>query len=128
MTNREAIERIERHMIIHHAEEERAVYITEALKMAIEALKEQEPHVLTLDELRKVEPGTVLWQDIRNNPEIKDEWMPMFPVEFIRFSDFAGDETIEFSLGMDYCAEYGKSFLLWTAKPSDEQREKVKWE
>ena len=43
MTNQEAIERIERHIIIHGAKEPRAVHITEALNMAIEALKAQEP-------------------------------------------------------------------------------------
>ena len=54
----EAIRRIEDHMRVHRMEEERAVLITEALGMAIEALKEKlaadknEP--LTFDELRKM--------------------------------------------------------------------------
>lgn len=44
MTNQEAIERIEQHMRIHFASEyPHAVYITEALNLAIEALKAQEP-------------------------------------------------------------------------------------
>ena len=43
VTIKEAIERIERHNIIHDGSERHAVYITEALNMAIEALKKKEP-------------------------------------------------------------------------------------
>lgn len=44
MTNQEAINRIEQHMRIHFVSEyPHAVYITEALNMAIEALKAREP-------------------------------------------------------------------------------------
>lgn len=44
MTNKEAISRIKEHMQIHFAAEyPHAVYITEALNMAIEALNEKEP-------------------------------------------------------------------------------------
>jgi len=46
LTNQEAIERIEHHIIIHGAKEPHAVHITEALNTAIEALKEQEPVLL----------------------------------------------------------------------------------
>ena len=41
MTNEEAIARIREHIIIHKNEEPRAIYITEALKMAIKALESQ---------------------------------------------------------------------------------------
>ena len=39
MTNEEAIKRIREHQIIHQTKEPRAIFITEALDMAIEALK-----------------------------------------------------------------------------------------
>lgn len=42
MTREEAIKRIQDHMRIHAEKEPRAIYITEALQMAIESL-EQEP-------------------------------------------------------------------------------------
>ena len=42
MTKEEAIRRIQDHMIIHKSHESRAIYITEALEMAIKALKESE--------------------------------------------------------------------------------------
>lgn len=40
MTEKEAIARIKDHMIVHALNEERAVYITQALNMAIKALEE----------------------------------------------------------------------------------------
>ena len=43
MTKEEAISRIREHMAIHKLNEPRAVKITEALNMAIEALKERQP-------------------------------------------------------------------------------------
>lgn len=43
MTREEAIERIRDHMFVHKMYEERAVKITEALKMAISALEQLEP-------------------------------------------------------------------------------------
>lgn len=42
MTKKEAIKRIQDHMIIHKSYESRAIYITEALEMAIKALEESE--------------------------------------------------------------------------------------
>ena len=41
MTREEAIERIKDHMEVHRSAEPRAIYITEALKMAIKALEQQ---------------------------------------------------------------------------------------
>ena len=43
MTAQEAIERIEEHIIIHHHTEPQAIYITEALQMALYALEKQIP-------------------------------------------------------------------------------------
>ena len=43
MTEKEAIKRIEDHMIVHRLKESRAVYITEAFIKAIEALEKQIP-------------------------------------------------------------------------------------
>ena len=41
MTEKEAIDRIKIHMTIHRMAEDRAIYITGALNMAIEALEAQ---------------------------------------------------------------------------------------
>lgn len=93
---------------------------------AIALLKAQEPRVLTLDELRNVKPGTVLW-------EMQNYIMPAYPVEFKGFDAAPindGSEAIEiiaFGLGFEEVDEYGKQYILWTAKPADEQRRRVKW-
>lgn len=59
MTNKEAIDRIEDHMRIRFREEyPYAVYITEALRMEIEALKEQDPKVMPLKELEETKETT----------------------------------------------------------------------
>lgn len=42
MTKKEAIKRIQDHMIVHKIYEPKAIYITEALEMAVKALKESE--------------------------------------------------------------------------------------
>lgn len=67
MTRKEAIERIKIHMLIHRMAEDRAVYITEALNMAIEALEAQRwiPCKIKLpDDLEEV---NVTW--INHDPE-----------------------------------------------------------
>lgn len=43
MTKEESILRIENHKVIHHLNESQAIYISEALDMAISALKKQIP-------------------------------------------------------------------------------------
>ena len=54
MTNKEAIDRIEDHLRIHFQDEyPYAVRITEALRMGIDALKEQDPKVMSLKELEE---------------------------------------------------------------------------
>ena len=50
MTNEEAIDRIREHMAIHKLNEPRAVKITEALNMAIEALKAEQPKWIPVSE------------------------------------------------------------------------------
>lgn len=59
MTREEAIKRIQEHMIIHAEKEPRAIYITDALQMAIKAL-EQEPHWIPCSERLPEEDKEVL--------------------------------------------------------------------
>ena len=50
MTKEEAIKRIREHQIIHQTKEPRAIFITEALDMAIEALNAEPKHGRWIDE------------------------------------------------------------------------------
>lgn len=49
MTNQEAIERIKDHIDIHKINEKNAVYISEALDMAISALEKQIPTKIRIE-------------------------------------------------------------------------------
>lgn len=44
MTNKEAIARIKDHMVIHKINESRAIYITQAFKLAIKSLENEKPY------------------------------------------------------------------------------------
>lgn len=81
-------------------------------------LKAQEPRVMTLEEI----------------PDAVFGWMEMFGqlipcvLEDVYVDDTVGFANIED--GHDYiCAsDYNKTWRCWTQKPSDAQREAVKWE
>ena len=49
MTNEEAIERIHDHMVVHKMAEKRAIKITKALQMAMDALKKRQPKKVVYD-------------------------------------------------------------------------------
>lgn len=77
MTREEAIARIKNHKIVHKMNEPRAIYISEALDMAIKAL-EQEPEWIPVSERlpEDLEPVNVTWVNHEPEPyyhEIKDK-------------------------------------------------------
>lgn len=63
MTREEAIKRIKIHMLIHRMAEDRAVYITEALNMAIEALETQSQKWIPVSKMLPEEDGEYLCQE-----------------------------------------------------------------
>lgn len=84
---------------------------------ALSLLKAQEPRVMTLEEVAK-------WIDIPD--ESKD---PIF-VEYGRKMKFghSGWRTQFFGFSPKFHAKiYGVELRCWTARPTDEQREAVKW-
>ena len=52
MTNKEAIARIIEHKIVHKMNEPRAIYISEALDMAIESIENQKSIIEELEQLK----------------------------------------------------------------------------
>ena len=80
--------------------------------------KAQEPRVMTLEEI----------------PDAIFGWMEMFGqlipcvLEDVYVDDTVGFANIED--GHDYisASDYGKTWRCWTSRPTDEQREKVKWD
>ena len=117
MTNQEAIERIERHIIIHGAKEPRAVHITEALNMAIEALKAQEPRVLTLAEALEAD---VCWLEKKGDDRV-------WPCKVGGGEKWAAIWRFDQEPMAVLRDEYGKLFRCWSARPTEEQRKAAPW-
>lgn len=118
MTNQEAIERIERHIIIHGAKEPHAVYITEALNMAIEALKAQEPRVMSPDEIEAMKMGEVAWcEEYYDGPGF------LYPMVSCGRGDLGN-----LYIGINAIGFYDPHRRFWSARPTDEQRKATPWE
>ena len=92
-----------------------------ALDEAVRLLKEQEPRVMTADE---VQPDELVWIEVPQSDEI---WPAL-----LRREDWFDDPTWAmrgYALAGYYRDEgYGRDWRCWTARPTDEQREAVKWD
>ena len=88
----------------------------------LELLKEQEPRVLTLEEVKNDCPDYVYLETTSGWLEccIKDEGES--DIYFGRFACGIDD------FFMKQWSEYGKTWWCWSARPTDEQRKAVKWE
>lgn len=86
-------------------------------------LKAQEPRVLRVEEVVLLKQNDVVWLEDYNKkdviPAIVSRMGPM--VICIEFA--LSDRFI--SVGYD---DYGKRWRAWTSRPTDEQREAVKWD
>jgi len=97
----------------------------------IDLLKEQEAHVMTLEELAFYDSG--LYVETHNGcPEgLTDELWPALvhlycvlqnsEYGYVSFANWNAD-TYDFE-----AKDYNVNFRCWTSKPTDEQRQAVKW-
>ncbi len=95
------------------------------LRDALALLKEQEPHVLTLEELRdvgqvwKISAPPYLWLDknrsIYNTISFWCAWRDIYEMIHGRHDKYT-DEN------------YGSEWRCWTARPTEEQTRDTKWE
>lgn len=96
----------------------------ENMSDALELLKEQEPRVLTLEELEK--------HCAEKTPFMFSENAPVY-IEYcierpwnVRWGTA---ETIRSWLGsVEIYNDYGKDWRCWNTRPTDEQRKAVKWD
>lgn len=91
---------------------------------ALVLLKEQQPRVMTVEEILRHD-GAVFFED-RN----KGEWAVFSSWGYKRRSNwmtFAFGSNCGHITGFNIDV-YGKFWRCWTAKPTDEQRERVKWD
>ena len=82
--------------------------------------KEQEPRVMTLEEVRKLPRGTLVWQEHRGVNQPRPRVVHCVTDEFIIYTD-GGKWYFELD-------DYGTKFRLWTTEPSEMKRQAVKWE
>jgi len=87
---------------------------------ALALLKAQEPRVMTLEEVKSLERDTVVWYEHtgvnKQRPRIVDQ---------------VYDSGIIFTDGWHWqfnADAYGKKFRLWASRPTEAEREAVKWE
>ena len=87
-------------------------------------LKEQEPRVLTLDELRSLD-GTdhFVWLEDNGEYELYDCYAEVTTYRNnVELNTFGRE--VEFEPDNE---EYGKTWRCWSARPTEEQRKAVKW-
>ena len=88
-------------------------------------LKEQEPRVLTTEELTQIKPWSVYWGEGLN---VRNMWTMAFTAEAIQNLD---EGYLKDSYGRAYELDlYNKDVMgwrIWTARPTEEQRKAVAW-
>ena len=85
---------------------------------AYNLLKAPEPRVMTCEDMKNAEPGTVVWCEQRD--EIRTYMTPM-----IKYDNGFFENRF---LGADPLAANLKNMRFWTSRPTEEQRKAVKWE
>ena len=93
---------------------------------ALALLKEQEPRMVTAEEMAQIEPDTVYWGE---GHHVRNLWPMAFTDEAIEDSDSG---FLKDSYGRIYEVElYNKGVMgwrLWTSRPTKEQMRETPWE
>lgn len=93
---------------------------------ALSLLKEQEPRVMTPEEASNAlqTEDFVIIEDTENGVLFGmrgEEDIQLSNGEYIEFYDLEVKDSV-------YRRQYGRTFRLWTHKPSEDQRKGVKWD
>ncbi len=120
MTNSEAIEVLKANYPTANYSE-----LCEAVNMALSLLQKQEPKVLTLEEIKKLQSlrdGAIWLEMIEGNvvypalPEMSLQNVTyLVAIPFRDYRDWLNNEY------------YGRTWRCWSARPTKEQREKIPW-
>ena len=89
---------------------------------ALELLKEQEPRVMTLDEVKAFDWDYCYLEEERLPGKTYRAICGDYALTCITWSCIA---SMRIQHGDDH---YGKKWRCWTAKPTEDQRQAVKWE
>ena len=106
---------------------ERAAYMVKLIDDVLGLLKEQEPRVLTLEEVKGL-------QSLQDGAVWLEEWrsivVPALPaVTEMSLQDFTFFVAIPFRAYKRWLSNeyYGKTWRCWSSRPTDEQREGTPW-
>lgn len=95
---------------------------------AVRLLKEQEPRVMTLEEVREWKQPDVWIENDKAN-FIGDYIEPAGRMEFAFLSSIVvGNKKHPDGTPITMDEQYGKKWRCWTARPTDKQREETPWE
>jgi hypothetical protein len=94
---------------------------------ALALLKAQEPRVMTLDEVVTAKPGTVVWLEDFDKPDVISGLLKRLFIctKVIDFLTVKKEVNNEVTADLDV---YGSEWRCWSAKPTDAQREAAPWE
>ena len=95
----------------------------QAFKDALALLKEQEPQVLKLEEVEALPYGHVL---IETDKSGSLRWLDA--LLFCKNANFSFDFITLEGRARLLGTEYNREWRCWTSRPTDEQREAVKWD
>ena len=103
----------------------KADYYAGICKDALALLKAQEPRVMTWEEAQaNVNEGPFIIMEVRDSTGTEIDYGVLVGDSY-EMSEGSLLTVCEFGLLKD---DYGKRFRCWTSRPTDEQREAVKWE
>ena len=93
---------------------------------AIALLKEQEPRVMTPDEVTNAPEKSVIWLELKPDDRSRNEIYPFVGSGKGWYSCYCSANTSPMFTDED-AEQYGVQFRCWTCQPTDEQRKAVKW-
>lgn len=95
-----------------------------ALHEAIELLKAKEPRVMTLEEVRALQNGAVVWIEDNDKVDIIPAIVNHIWNSLPNMASFTAAYAREVKADMLW---YGVKWRCWTRKPGEDEREAVKW-
>lgn len=101
-------------------------FVRVAVERALELLKEQEPRVLTLEEVMALPNG-----EETNAPVVREQKVPVETWDRGTVCQWCGARFVQETAEDNWyygVEDYGKTWRVWTALPTKEQRNEVKWD
>lgn len=100
--------------------------VWESVRDELAMLKEQEPRVMTPDEVTNAPDKSVIWLELKPTDKSKNEIYPFVGSGKGWYSCYCSANTSPMFTDEDV-EQYGAQFRCWTFRPTDKQREEAEW-